>query len=303
MDRGQRTEDKGQRTESHSQGSAVGQVGGKKVLVTNIGSPLGQGIARGLAAAGADIAGAQYGALDGIPADLLGPNRLLSYEAAQPAAATQLIAGAVAAMGRVDGIIIVPHDQPAMSFMNQHEKDWDRALALNVAGLFYVAQAAARQMVAQGAGGRIVFITGVASEMPFHKTTMFGATQAAINTIARVAALELGTHGITVNAVAPGWVELENGALYFAGAEFPQPSAEGRAHVVTGTPVGHIGSVRDIADFCGFLLSDASGYISGAYLPIDGAYAITKTLGNTPFPDGEPWLPFEAGYDPAEHAT
>ncbi len=273
------------------------------MLVTNIGSSLGQGIARGLAAAGADIAGAQYGALDGIPADLLGPDRLLSYDAGQPAAATQLIDSVVAAMGRLDGVVIVPYEQPAMAFMAQHEKDWDRALALNVAGLFYVAQAVARQMVMQGAGGRIVFITGVASEMPFHQTTMFGATQAAINTIARVAAIELGTHGITVNAVAPGWLELEQGALYFAGAEFPQPSANGRAHVVTGTPVGHIGQVQDIADFCAFLLSDASGYISGAYLPIDGAYAITKTVGNTPFPDGEPWLPFQAGYDPADHES
>lgn len=273
------------------------------MLITNIGGPLGQGIARGLAEAGADIAGAQYVATDRIPADLLGPDRLLNYEAGQPAAATQLIAGVVAAMGRMDGIVIVPYEQPAMAFMAQHEKDWDRALALNVAGLFYVAQAAARQMVAQGEGGRIIFITGVASEMPFHQTTMFGATQAAINTIARVAAVELGAHGITVNAVAPGWIELEHGALYFAGAEFPQPSAEGRAHVVTGTPVGHIGQVRDIADFCAFLLSDASSYISGAYLPIDGAYAITKTVGNTPFPDGEPWLPYDAGYDPAEHET
>ncbi len=289
---------------TQEQGSANrSQIAGKKILVANIGSRLGQNLALELAAAGADIVGAHAGAPDELPADLLGPGRVIGYDPAQPAEAGRLIAGMVDVLGRIDGAVIVPHEQSATLFMNQHERDWDRALSLNVAGLFYVGQAAARQMVAQGSGGRILFITGVASEMPFHKATMFGATQAAINTIARVAAIELGKHGITVNAVAPSWIELDGGVLHFAGADYPQASVEGRAHLVAGTPVSRIGTVRDVANFCAFLLSDASGYISGAYLPIDGAYAITKTAGNTPYPDDEPWLPYASGYDPAEHDT
>ncbi len=262
----------------------------KRILVTHIGSKLGRGLARSLEAGGAMVAGVE------------------AVTTAEDAA--RAVADAAQTLGRLDGAIIVPASLAPKAFVDQHEHDWDEALAANVAGLFYLGQAAARMMVQQqaavrqqGSGGRIVFISGVASEMPFHEASMFGASLAAVNTIARVAAVELGKYGITVNVVAPGWLEMEDGSLYFAGAEFPAASETGREHVLAGIPLGRAGQVSELAEFCAFLISDGGGYVSGAYLPMDGAYAITKTPGNTPYPDGKPWLPFDAGYDPAKSET
>lgn len=258
-------------------------LGGKRIFLANNDSKVGRELARHLEWAGAAVFG-----VSGI---------------ASAEGAAQAVAEAAQALERIDAAVIVPAPQAPKPFVNQHESDWDQALAQNVAGLFFAGQAAARQMVAQGEGGRLVFISGVASEMPFHEASMFGAALAAINTIARVAAIELGKHGITANVVAPGWLEMADGTLYFAGAEFADASAEGRAHVLAGIPLDRPGRVSELAEFCAFLISDGGGYVSGAYLPMDAAYAITKTPGNTPYPDGQPWLPFDAGYDPAKSET
>lgn len=284
---------------------------GKKVLITNILSALGMDIARVVADAGALVVGGYHqetpddeAMLDGdppVPSFVTVP---IPYGSGDIESSRGLIGESVLCIGEIDAVIILPYAQPRTAFLDQTEDDWDQGLAINAAGMHYVGQAAAIQMACQETPGSIVYISTVASEMPFHEVSLYATTLAAINTIAQVAAIELGALDITVNVVAPGWLQSgENGPLTFAGAEFPYPSVEDIDHVTTGVPLGRIGQTTEVGELCAFLISDRARYISGAYIPIDGAYAITKTAGNTPYPDGEPWMPFDSGYDPHTSET
>jgi NAD(P)-dependent dehydrogenase (short-subunit alcohol dehydrogenase family) len=278
---------------------------GRKVLITNLTSFLGQGIARVMAEAGADIAGAhlgQAGTAETIMEGLRDSNRRmvqLEVDLTQPGSVTQLVAASVAALAGLDIAIILPEAVPPSPFMSQTTEDWERTLAVNVAGMFYVSQAAARYMVKQGQAGRIIFVSSIASEMPFHEASLMGTSLAAVNTIAQVGALELGRHHITVNVVAPGWLETEDtGSLYFAGATFADPSADDLAYISAGTPLGRAGRTEEVGQVCAFLASDAAGFVNGAFIKVDGGYSIAKAGGNTPYPGRPPWPVLDTGYDP-----
>jgi NAD(P)-dependent dehydrogenase (short-subunit alcohol dehydrogenase family) len=278
---------------------------GRKALITNMTSFLGQGIVRVMAEAGADIAGAHLGQADTAETIVEGlrdtNRRMVQLEAdlTQPSNVTRLVAESVAALRGLDIAIILPEAVPPTPFMSQTSEDWERVLAVNVAGMFYVCQAAARHMVKQGQAGRIIFVSSIASEMPFHEASLLGTSLAAVNTIAQVGALELGRHHVTVNVVAPGWIETEDtGSLYFAGAMFPDPSAEDLAYISAGTPLGRAGRTEEIGQVCAFLASDAASFVSGVFIKVDGGYSITKTGGNTPYPGRPPWPVLDTGYDP-----
>jgi NAD(P)-dependent dehydrogenase (short-subunit alcohol dehydrogenase family) len=154
-------------------------------------------------------------------------------------------------------------------------------------------------MVSQNLAGRLIFISSVVSEMPFHESSLMGTSLAAVNTIAQVGALELGRHNITVNVIAPGWLEAEDsGHLHFAGETVADPSDEDVAYVAAGTPLGRAGRTREVANVCLFLASDAASYVSGAFIKVDGGYSIAKSGGNTPYPGRPAWPTFDSGYDP-----
>jgi len=232
---------------------------------------------------------------------------LLEAESESPQAATGVVESCVARLGGLDIVIIAPQPFSPMPFLEQTEDQWKKAIEANVANALYISQAAARHMVAQGEGGRVIFISAVASEMAFHETSLMGTTLAAVNTLAQVAAIELGQHGITVNAVAPGWLGLgdtssepapsDSDTLYFAGP-FEEMGVDAVRYVTKGIPLGRLGKLEEVAGVCLFLASDAAGYVTGTYIKVDGGYAITKEPGGTPYPGREAWPTFDAGYDP-----
>ena len=278
---------------------------GKKALITGVAGALGQGIAQVIAAAGADLVGVhhdQTAEAEVLVARLQETGRRvfqLEADISRPEQAAQLVAQSVAALGQLDIVIILPHPISPKPFMEQVEAEWDNALAVNVAGACYVAQAAARQMVSQGNGGRIIFISSAASEMPFHETSLMGTSLAAVNTIAQVAALELGRYQITVNVVAPGWIEAAgDDSLHFSGAVLNHPSAEDIDYITGGIPLGRVGRAQEVGQVCAFLASEAASYVNGVYLKVDGGYTITKSAGNTPYPGRPAWPTFESGYNP-----
>ncbi|MCO6450239.1 MAG: SDR family oxidoreductase [Caldilineales bacterium] len=277
-------------------------ISGKRILVTEIASPMGRSIARVITEAGASVIGAH--AQTGAPAPTSSDIKAIAYDCRSPKAITDMVEQAARQAGRLDGAIIIPASRPRKAFLDQTPEDWSDGLSEIASHMFYAGQAVARKMVAKEWQGGIVYISTVATEMPFHEVSLFATNLAAINTIARVAALELGQYGITVNVVAPGWLRSDDGKrFWFAGAEFDSLPAEDIDFINTGVPLGRIGDMAELGQFCAFLLSDAAAYISGAYLPIDGAYAITKTAGNTPYPGGKKWLPFNSGYDPRTSDT
>lgn len=182
----------------------------------------------------------------------------------------------VAALGSVDIAVISPGWQELKHFMDTTPADWDSALARNFEAATYAAQAAARKMITQGNGGRIIFMSSVSSIMPFTETGALGASLSALTAMAKMAAVDLGSHGITVNMMAVGWVD--------TGWSRPYLHPEGRAYIEQGIPLGRVATMHDIANVCCFLASDLAAYITGAVIPVDGGYLLTRADGTTPYP-------------------
>jgi NAD(P)-dependent dehydrogenase (short-subunit alcohol dehydrogenase family) len=187
-----------------------------------------------------------------------------------------VLAGQVAALPAFHVAVFSPGWDGVGEFMDTTPSDWDEAFRQNFERLVYAAQAAARVLVRRGGGGRLIFLSSAFSLMPFLQTSVTGTTLAALGALARMAAVDLGAHGITVNVVARGWVEAD-GARRDLGAE-------GRSFVEAGIPLGRIGRAEDVGDVCAFLASDAARYVTGAILPVDGGYTLTRAAGTSPYP-------------------
>jgi NAD(P)-dependent dehydrogenase (short-subunit alcohol dehydrogenase family) len=277
---------------------------GRSAVISGEMGSLEGAIALALASAGANIGLVCAGhhaageALLGRLAEYDGRAVRLEADITRAEEAGQAIEACLEALGSVDIAIVAPRDLAPQPFLEQSEEDWRGALDANVAAALYLSQAAARQMVAQGNGGRIIFISSAASEMAFHETSLAGTTLAAVNTLAQVAAVELGEHNITVNVVAPGWLAAgDSGRVSFAGHEMAaDPDAQ--EYLAAGIPAGRAGTVEEVASVCAFLASDAASYVNGAYIKVDGGYPIAKVPGGTPYPGRPPWPSLDTDYDP-----
>lgn len=278
---------------------------GKAALIANASHPLAAGIADAFSAAGADIAlahGNECGEQDAIQslADSLSSEgrRVVSLKrrGAGSAFAETLIGEFLNRLGRLDIVVSLPNQCGPKPFMQQCADDWRSILNINYTAPLFLAQAAARQMIGTEVAGRILFVSHVASEMPVVENSLSGVSLAALNWLAKCAAIELGPYGITANVVATGWVETgADEPLLFAS---PWSADEnGQATVNKGIPLRRPAQATEVGAVCAFLASDAAAYMTGAYLPVDGGYVLAKASGNTPYPDRAPWPVRESGYD------
>lgn len=174
----------------------------------------------------------------------------------------------IAALGKIDIVLITPSWMAWGAFMDTTADDWDAALACNFEQATYAAQAAAHHLIAQGSGGRIIFLSSVASMMPLMHRSAVGTSLAALSALGKMAAVDLAPYGITVNTVAVGWVEAEWTEKFL--------TSEGRKYVEKGIPAGRIATPEEVGDVCCFLASDLTGYVTGAVIPVDGGYLLTR---------------------------
>jgi NAD(P)-dependent dehydrogenase (short-subunit alcohol dehydrogenase family) len=142
----------------------------------------------------------------------------------------------------------------------------DAAVRRNYEQSVYAAQAAARQMIGQGEGGRIIFLGHVAALMPFARQGLLGMSLAMLIPLVKMAAVDLGPHGITVNMVATGPRD--------------ETSTE---HITAGTPIERITTAQDASAAVAFLASSAASAITGTVIRVDGGYTLTRSEGRSPF--------------------
>jgi NAD(P)-dependent dehydrogenase (short-subunit alcohol dehydrogenase family) len=143
---------------------------------------------------------------------------------------------------------------------------WQQVIDLNLTGAFACAQRAARLMVDAGHGGRIVNVSSVHEHVPLRGAAAYCAGKGGLGLLTKVMALELGEHGITVNAVAPGEI-----ATPMTGAEDRDPATEDRPALPAGRP----GNAHEIAEVIAFLANPDARYVTGASIVVDGGLMLT----------------------------
>ncbi len=164
--------------------------------------------------------------------------------------------------GRLDMVVNNAGLYPVTPVLEMPEEEWDRVLAVNLKGPFLVSQAAARQMVHQGQGGRIVNISSGSYKVGRLGCAHYCASKAGVVMLTQVLATELAPHKIRVNSVAPGLVDVPESLTPVT----PEFAAATRRII----PAGRLGGPDDIARAVVWLCSDEAEYITGAMLSVDG---------------------------------
>ncbi|SPE42766.1 Uncharacterized oxidoreductase MexAM1_META1p0182 [Candidatus Sulfopaludibacter sp. SbA3] len=190
-----------------------------------------------------------------------GTAKAVRADVSKPGEAKQLIAAAVSEFGKLDILVNNAGVYEFISLSDVNEEHFDRIFGLNVKGLLFTTQAAAKAF--GNSGGSVVNISSMASLTAIPTSSVYSATKAAVDSFTRTLAAELGPKQIRVNSVLPGPVETE-GTL--AMPQFDQLSAV----FVPQTPLGRIGQPGDIATVVSFLASDQAGWITGQVIPVAG---------------------------------
>lgn len=248
----------------------------KVAFVSGAGEGIGAAVALALARGGASVA---VNDLDAAKAESVceqvrssgGQALALAGDVADVARVRAMIDATVAAFGRLDIAVANAGITLYGDFFDYAPDALDRVLNVNLRGTFFTAQAAARQMRAQGGGGRIVLTSSVTGHQAVRFLAAYGMTKAAVEMLAKNLVLELSPYGITINTVAPGATLTPRNLV-----DDPDYVAKWSGVV----PLGEVAQPEDIAHAVAFLCSDAARHITGQTLIVDGGWtAISPTPG------------------------
>lgn len=273
----------------------TGRFDGRVAIVTGAGrfKGLGEAMARRLGSEGASIVLTDKGTLDGdrFPAHGIGTSEEMEKVAESIRAETgasvrtqscdvrledqvaAMVANTVEAFGRVDFLVNNAGIGYLMTLIvDTPVEDWDAVLGVNLKGMFLCTKHVARQLLAQGQGGRIINIGSQASKSGFASASAYTSSKHGVVGFTRSAALEVAQHGITVNAICPNHVTTGLGAWQnshfssLGGKSVDEYLDAMKARI----PVGRTGTPADIAAACAFLCSSDADYITGESMNVSG---------------------------------
>jgi len=179
----------------------------------------------------------------------------------------KLVQTTVATFGRVDLLVNNAGVEKPTSFFEVTEDSWDQQLAVDLKGAYFTAQAAARQMAAQG-GGVIINISSVHEDIPMVGNAAYCAAKGGLRMLTRTLAPELAPHGISIVNVGPGAVNTPINAQTLA-------DPVKRQALIGEIPLGRIAQPEDIANAVSWLASDQANYITGSTIFVDGGLMVS----------------------------
>jgi 2-deoxy-D-gluconate 3-dehydrogenase len=248
--------------------SKIFDLDGRVALVTGANTGLGQAIAVALAQAGADIVAAGRTRPDDTAAQVRAAGKELHAIDCDLGArpdTSAIVKDAVAKAGRLDILVNnagIIRRNDALAFT---EEDWDAVLDLNLRSVFFLSQAAARVMLAGPGRGKIINIASMLSFQGGIRVASYTASKSAVAGLTRLLANEWAARGINVNAIAPGYFETHNTTALRA-------DVERSAEILRRIPAGRWGKPQDLGGAAVFLASNASDYVHGTILPVDGGW-------------------------------
>ena len=244
----------------------------KRAIVTGAARGIGKAIAERLHAEGCHVAFADIDASEAeaavrdAAADQVRASAI-EVDVCDRQSIQSMLDQAVVRFGGVDILVSNAGIMDRMPFLDMTDEFWERVLTLNLQGAFRVGQIAARQMITQGTGGRIVNVASNSGIFGGRGRAAYGASKAGLINLTQSMAIELAEHGINVNAVAPG--PTRTGPHI---PEEPWPSVKARM------PLGRFGKPSEIAAVAAFLASDDSSFVTGHVYGADGGYTTSGIM-------------------------
>ncbi|MES2786618.1 MAG: glucose 1-dehydrogenase [Pseudomonadota bacterium] len=251
---------------------------GKTALVTGAGNGIGEAIAVAFADEGADVAVAdiQLDAATRTAEKVRARGRravALAADCGDVPSILQMVARTVAGLGRLDIVVNNAGISRSADIMDLTEHDWDRMLRVNTKGVFFCLQAAARQMIRQGDGGRIINIASISGRgWPLASNAIYAASKGAVVALTATAAQQLGRHDINVNSICPGVTLTDLVTKVYEGrvAESGKTVDEQVAVAEQSIPLGRVNTPQDISAMAVFLASAGGRNITGQCYNVDG---------------------------------
>ena len=238
-------------------------------LITGANSGIGKGIATEFVKQGAKVV------INHFPSDKsatsaaemvkqLGENTLaLPADVSKRDQVEKMFADAVAHFGRMDIVVSNAGIEKQIAFADITDDDWNKIMSVNLYGAFVVSQTAVRQMIKQGDGGKMIFISSVHEDIPFPQHTVYCATKGALRMMMRNMAVDLAPHQININNIAPGAIATP---INQAVLDDPQDKKNAESEI----PWGRFGTPQEVANVAVFLASGDSDYVTGSTYYVDG---------------------------------
>jgi glucose 1-dehydrogenase len=259
----------GKRLDRGHKGNSV-RLKDKVALITGSGSGIGKSIAERFATEGAKVVvnyrpGGKHGGME--IADAItkrgGTAVAIAAEVNQRGEVEKMLQQTVEKFGRLDIAVSNAGVEIQRPFLDVTDDEWNKVISVNLYGSFLVSQIAARQMVRQGQGGKLIFISSVHEDIPFAQYTAYCASKGALRMMMRNLAIELAPHKINANNIAPGAIATPiNQAVL--------NDSQALKNALEEIPWGRFGKPEEVASVAVFLASDEADYVTGSTYYIDG---------------------------------